>query len=433
MIGTAVERQGIIRHGAKMITAVSEATVPKFCVVVRKAYGAGLYAMAGPGFEPDATIALPTARIAVMGPEPAINAVFFNKIQAIDDPEERAAYVAESASRVRRRTSTSFISPPRTSWMPSSNPTTCDPRSFDDWTQPPGRIVSSPTAGMGSRPYEGGRTASRSRRTELSEGSFISLRRQGRIRMVTLERPEARNAISTEVARELTDVCSAVADDEDAWVVVLTAAGDKAFCVGADLKERASFSLDDYHANRGPMKAMFEAVRAIPQPSIASIFGYALGGGFELALSCDLIVAAEGTQVGLPEARVGLLPAGGGTQLLTQEGRTEQGERADLHRRASGRGRDRPGADRRRSFPSTPCAQPRCVWRSGSLRRPRSRYEKRKHRSTHRWGSHSRRGSRSSTSRGREWWPPTIEPRGSPLSTRSGRPNGLTGEPSRRR
>jgi acetyl-CoA carboxylase carboxyltransferase component len=95
MIGTAVERQGIIRHGAKMITAVSEATVPKFCVVVRKAYGAGLYAMAGPGFEPDATIALPTARIAVMGPEPAVNAVFFNKIQAIEDPEERERYVAE--------------------------------------------------------------------------------------------------------------------------------------------------------------------------------------------------------------------------------------------------------------------------------------------------------------------------------------------------
>jgi acetyl-CoA carboxylase carboxyltransferase component len=96
MIGSAVERQGIIRHGAKLITAVSEATVPKLCVVVRKAYGAGLYAMAGPGFEPDVTIALPTARIAVMGPEPAINAVYYNKIQAIEDPEERAAFVAET-------------------------------------------------------------------------------------------------------------------------------------------------------------------------------------------------------------------------------------------------------------------------------------------------------------------------------------------------
>jgi acetyl-CoA carboxylase carboxyltransferase component len=95
MIGQAVERQGIIRHGAKMITAVSEATVPKICVVVRKAYGAGLYAMAGPGFEPDATIALPTARIAVMGPEPAVNAVYYNKISAIEDPDARARFVAE--------------------------------------------------------------------------------------------------------------------------------------------------------------------------------------------------------------------------------------------------------------------------------------------------------------------------------------------------
>jgi len=94
MVGTAVEKQGIIRHGAKMITAVSEATVPKICVVVRKAYGAGLYAMAGPGFDPDATLALPTAKIAVMGAEAAVNAVYANKIAAIDDADERAAFVA---------------------------------------------------------------------------------------------------------------------------------------------------------------------------------------------------------------------------------------------------------------------------------------------------------------------------------------------------
>ena len=95
MIGTQVEREGIIRHGAKMITAVSEATVPKISVIVRKAYGAGLYAMSGPAFEPEATLALPSAKIAVMGPEPAVNAVFYNRIQAIDDPDERAAFVAE--------------------------------------------------------------------------------------------------------------------------------------------------------------------------------------------------------------------------------------------------------------------------------------------------------------------------------------------------
>ncbi len=90
MIGTQVERQGIIRHGAKMISAVSEATVPKISVVVRKAYGAGLYAMAGPAFEPDCCIALPSASIAVMGPQAAVNAVYYNQLQAIDDADERA-------------------------------------------------------------------------------------------------------------------------------------------------------------------------------------------------------------------------------------------------------------------------------------------------------------------------------------------------------
>ena len=86
MVGSAVERAGIIRHGAKMITAVSEATVPKLSVIVRKAYGAGLYAMAGPAFEPDSCIALPSAQIAVMGPEAAVNAVYANRIAAIEDP-----------------------------------------------------------------------------------------------------------------------------------------------------------------------------------------------------------------------------------------------------------------------------------------------------------------------------------------------------------
>jgi acetyl-CoA carboxylase carboxyltransferase component len=95
MIGTQVERQGIIRHGAKMISAVSEATVPKLSVIVRKAYGAGLYAMAGPAFDPDACIALPTASIAVMGPQAAINAVYYNQLQAIEDPDERARRTEE--------------------------------------------------------------------------------------------------------------------------------------------------------------------------------------------------------------------------------------------------------------------------------------------------------------------------------------------------
>jgi len=100
MIGTAVEKDGIIRAGAKMIYAVSQATVPKICVVVRKAYGAGLYAMAGPGFEPDCTLCFPNAMIAVMGPEAAVNAVFYNKIQAVP-PEERSAMILKLREKYR--------------------------------------------------------------------------------------------------------------------------------------------------------------------------------------------------------------------------------------------------------------------------------------------------------------------------------------------
>ncbi|HWG25067.1 acyl-CoA carboxylase subunit beta [Actinospica sp.] len=93
MVGVAVERQGIIRHGAKMITAMASAEVPKFSVVLRKSYAAGYYAMCAPGFEPRATIALPTASIGTMSPEASVNAVYANKIAAIEDEDERADFV----------------------------------------------------------------------------------------------------------------------------------------------------------------------------------------------------------------------------------------------------------------------------------------------------------------------------------------------------
>jgi propionyl-CoA carboxylase beta subunit len=102
MIGTQVERHGIIRHGAKMISAVSEATVPKISVIVRKAYGAGLYAMAGPAFQPDCCIALPGAKVAVMGAQAAINAVYYNQLQAIADDAQRAARTEELRSEYER-------------------------------------------------------------------------------------------------------------------------------------------------------------------------------------------------------------------------------------------------------------------------------------------------------------------------------------------
>jgi acetyl-CoA carboxylase carboxyltransferase component len=101
MVGTKVEREGIIRHGAKMVFATSQATVPKISVVVRKCYGAGLYAMCGPAFEPDAALSLPQGQIAIMGPEPAVNAVYYNKIMELPEGE-RAAYVRDKREEYAR-------------------------------------------------------------------------------------------------------------------------------------------------------------------------------------------------------------------------------------------------------------------------------------------------------------------------------------------
>lgn len=97
MVGTVVERAGIIRHGAKMIAAMASAEVPKISVIVRKSYAAGYYAMCAPGFEPRATIALPTATIGTMSPSASVNAIYAAKVQEIEDPQERAAFVAQKA------------------------------------------------------------------------------------------------------------------------------------------------------------------------------------------------------------------------------------------------------------------------------------------------------------------------------------------------
>ncbi len=147
--------------------------------------------------------------------------------------------------------------------------------------------------------------------------SLVSLQVKDDIGVITLERPEALNAISSSVAESLREVLREVGSRPDILVAVLTGAGDS-FCVGADLKERGNFEIDDWYSNRRQISGMFQALRELPQPSIAAVFGWTLGGGFELALSCDLMVAAEGTRMGFPEAGVGLLPAGGGTLLLAR-------------------------------------------------------------------------------------------------------------------
>jgi enoyl-CoA hydratase/carnithine racemase len=145
---------------------------------------------------------------------------------------------------------------------------------------------------------------------------------------IILDRPEALNAIDTAMATRLAQACAELASESDSRVVVLSAAGDRAFCVGADLKERNRLSDAGLLAQREVFRAAFGGVLALPQPVIAAVHGYALGGGCELALCCDLIVADETAVFGLPETTVGLVPGGGGTQLAQR--RLGPGRAADL-------------------------------------------------------------------------------------------------------
>ncbi|TDD72940.1 enoyl-CoA hydratase [Jiangella aurantiaca] len=135
---------------------------------------------------------------------------------------------------------------------------------------------------------------------------------------LVLDRPEAHNALSTDHARQLAAATAEVAADPAARAVVLSSSAPKAFCVGADLKERNTIDDDGLRAQRVVFRAMFTGLVELPVPTVAAVHGYALGGGLELALSCDLIVADETAVVGLPEVSVGVIPGGGGTQLLTR-------------------------------------------------------------------------------------------------------------------
>jgi enoyl-CoA hydratase/carnithine racemase len=145
---------------------------------------------------------------------------------------------------------------------------------------------------------------------------------------IVLDRPEALNALSTAMARRLAAVCAEVAADASVRAVVLSAAGEKAFCVGADLKERNAMTDEEIMAQRPIFRAAFGGVLDLPQPVIAAVHGYALGGGCEFALSCDMIIADETAVFGLPEVGVGLVPGGGGTQLALR--RLGPGRAAEL-------------------------------------------------------------------------------------------------------
>lgn len=135
---------------------------------------------------------------------------------------------------------------------------------------------------------------------------------------VTLRRPEAMNAISTAFAREITATTAGLANDPTVRAVVLTSDHERAFCVGADLKERNGFTDAQMMEHRLISVQAYRGVLNLPMPAIAAVEGYALGGGLEIALSCDLIIAGAGATLALPEVGVGVIPGGGGTQLLTR-------------------------------------------------------------------------------------------------------------------
>ncbi|GAB3074475.1 enoyl-CoA hydratase-related protein [Intrasporangium mesophilum] len=135
---------------------------------------------------------------------------------------------------------------------------------------------------------------------------------------IVLDRPEAMNAVSTDMARAIESATTSVAQDPTVRCVVLSSSHDRAFCVGADLKERNSFTDAELLAQRPLARAAYTGVLDLPVPAVAAVDGFALGGGFELALSCDVVIAGEGALVGLPEVSVGVIPGGGGTQLLVR-------------------------------------------------------------------------------------------------------------------
>jgi enoyl-CoA hydratase/carnithine racemase len=157
----------------------------------------------------------------------------------------------------------------------------------------------------------------------MGEETMVRVERDadaGGVLHVVLDRPEALNAISTALATELggafADLADEDADDAGVRAVVLSSSSDRAFCVGADLKERAGYSDAQLRAQRVVYRRMAAALLAVPVPVVAAVAGYALGGGLELALLSDLIVADAGAVVGLPEVSVGVIPGLGGTQLL---------------------------------------------------------------------------------------------------------------------
>lgn len=148
------------------------------------------------------------------------------------------------------------------------------------------------------------------------EHKTIKVEKKEHVAIITFNRPEAMNALSTQMAQDLIKALEDLTADREVWVAILTGAGDRSFCVGADLKERKNMSKEEMRIQRALFVRTFQGVSSFPKPIIAAVNGYALGGGCEFAVGCDIILASEKAAFGLPEVALGIIPGGGGTQNL---------------------------------------------------------------------------------------------------------------------
>jgi len=144
----------------------------------------------------------------------------------------------------------------------------------------------------------------------------VLVERQGNLAHLVLNRPEVLNAIDNTLGEELGAACEELAADVSVWAIILRGAGERAFSAGADLKARRDFSPEQWAAQRALFRSMFKKMRMLPQPMIAAVHGFALGGGTELAMLADFIVASDDAVFGLTEVSLGIIPGGGGTQNL---------------------------------------------------------------------------------------------------------------------
>lgn len=150
--------------------------------------------------------------------------------------------------------------------------------------------------------------------------AFVEWKRIGEkeaIAEIVLNRPEARNAFTSEMAEQILEICQTIAKS-DVRVVMITSSNEKSFCSGADLKERNNMTETEWKIQHKLFQQMFNSIADMKQPVIAVVDGYALAGGFEIVLNCDMIVAANTAMFGLPEVTRGIMPGGGGTRLLSK-------------------------------------------------------------------------------------------------------------------